>query len=106
MNFALGLYDQVILNHFRGFFNYYSLKVGSKNGLNGEFYPGPGTEMCDALVRDKSEKIIAEHVGYSSPLIEEFLKKRQVPEISVLEFSLVGQENFPLPEDYPYHLFN
>ena len=102
LNFALGLYDQVILNHFRGFFNYYSLKVGSKNGLNGEFYPGPGTEMCDALVRDKSEKIIAEHVGYSSPLIEEFLKNRQVPEISVLEFSLVGQENFPLPEDYPY----
>lgn len=102
LNFMLELYDKVILNHFRGFFQYYALDADAKDGLNGTFLDGPGRSISEVLDCYDQKKLIAEHIGYKDENLESFLEEERVADISDLEFSLTGDEGFLLPEEYTY----
>ena len=100
MKRCMKMYDVVRLDHFRGFYDYYSIPKG-KNAKHGEWKLGPGLELFKVL-EEKIEnlEVIAEDLGILSPGVHQLMKDTGYPGMKILQFAFNGGKDNPyLPEN-------
>ena len=99
---AARLYDGVRLDHFRGFYNYWSVPAG-RPATAGRWEPGPGRELIDAIRAAAPELfLLAEDLGDLDEGARAFPAACGVPGMRVLVFAFdSGPDNAYLPHNCP-----
>jgi 4-alpha-glucanotransferase len=89
MEHAASLYDLVRIDHFRGFESFWSVPFGSETARAGEWIPGPGDALFDALNGSLgSLPIVAEDLGVITPEVDRLRLGRDIPGMVVLQFDV------------------
>lgn len=98
---AQKLFDVVRIDHFRGFYEYYSVSAGSKNAINGEWRKGPGMKLVE-IIRScfPSLGIIAEDLGFLTKEAREFFRESGFPGMKVLQFAFDEKNSEYLPHNF------
>ena len=88
-----GLYDVIRIDHFRGFDEYYSIPYGREDAVIGQWEPGPGYELFEAMEKALGKlNIIAEDLGYITPTVRKLVKDTGFPNMKIMEFAFDGRE--------------
>ncbi len=106
IRYALGLYDILRIDHFRGFDTYYAIPYGETTARTGEWRTGPGMKLFSAVKKELGEDvpIVAEDLGELFPSVRTLLQETGFPGMKVLEFAFGGgADNDFLPHNYPEH---
>ena len=94
MKNAASLNDLVRIDHFRGFESYWSVPNGSETARNGEWVPGPGDALFEALQQSLGDlPIVAEDLGLITPEVDRLRLNHGLPGMVVLQFE-VGDPEF------------
>lgn len=106
MHHAFGFYDVLRIDHFRGFDEYYSIKYGSVDAIDGEWRKGPGFELFKTVKDELGEKnVIAEDLGFITESVRDLLRDCGFPGMKILEFAFdsrdTGETADYLPHNYP-----
>ena len=98
----LELYDLIRVDHFRGFAGYWSIPYGEETAINGEWIPGPGKELFEAIKNALGEiPIIAEDLGLITPDVIELRDHFNLPGMKILQFAFDSSEaNDYIPHNY------
>ena len=87
------LYDVIRIDHFRGFDEYYSIPYGREDAVIGQWEPGPGYELFEAMEKALGKlNIIAEDLGYITPTVRKLVKDTGFPNMKIMEFAFDGRE--------------
>lgn len=99
------MFDITRVDHFIGFANYYSVPANEKTARNGEWMPGPGKELFEAVKRELPDmRIVAEDLGAVSPKVRKLMDDAGYPGMKVMTFAFSGD---PFSEHLPkYHVKN
>ena len=98
---ALGIYDLLRIDHFRGFDTYWAIPAGSPTARTGKWENGPGMELFDALEAALGKlPIIAEDLGDLVPSVRKLLADSTFPGMKVLQFAFGGGDNEYLPHNH------
>lgn len=99
----LGLVDLVRLDHFRGFAAAWAVPYGERTAVRGEWAPGPGAGLFEALREALGElPIIAEDLGVITPDVEELRDHFGFPGMHILQFAFSSGPRCPsLPHNLP-----
>ncbi len=96
MKHATSLNDLVRIDHFRGFESFWSVPFGSKTARAGQWVPGPGDGLFEALKRALgSLPIVAEDLGVITPEVDKLRLDHGMPGMVVLQFE-VGDPEFDI----------
>ena len=99
---ALGIYDLLRIDHFRGFDTYWAIPAGSTTAKDGKWEIGPRMELFHALENALGKlPIIAEDLGDIVDCVRELLAESGVPGMKVLQFAFTGEDSVDLPHNYP-----
>ncbi len=95
--------DIIRLDHFRGFAGYWEVPAEMSTAEIGQWVPGPGPGIFDAIKNALGElPIIAEDLGFITPDVVEIQEKFELPGMKVLQFAFSTGPNDPfLPHNYP-----
>ena len=97
---ALGIYDLLRIDHFRGFDTYWAIPADSTTARTGKWENGPGMELFDALEAALGKlPIIAEDLGELFPSVRKLLADSTFPGMKVLQFAFGGGDNEYLPHN-------
>jgi 4-alpha-glucanotransferase len=98
---ALGIYDLLRIDHFRGFDTYWAIPAGSATARTGQWEQGPGMDLFRALEAALGKlPIIAEDLGELFPSVRQLLADSTFPGMKVLQFAFSGQDSEYLPHNY------
>ncbi len=102
MEHALRFFDLVRVDHFRGFANYWAIPADELTAVKGEWRPGPGEKLFEALQRTLGKlPVIAEDLGVITQDVIELRDKFELPGMRVLQFACGEDERNPfLPHHY------
>lgn len=103
MRQALGVYDIIRIDHFRGFESYYCIPYGDKNACRGKWRKGPDIELFNELKRELGDElpIIAEDLGLLTPAVNKLLKNTGFAGMKVLQFAFGSDtDNAYLPHNH------
>lgn len=102
LEFTLGLYDMVRIDHFRGFEKYYAIPFGAPDAVHGKWVKGPGYALWGAAKEKFGEmNVIAEDLGNITPAVKRLLKRTGFPGMKVLQFGFdSGPQNPYLPHSF------
>ncbi len=104
IRYALEWYDQLRIDHFRGFDTYYAIPYGAKTAQGGEWRTGPGMKLFRALKQELGEvPIIAEDLGELFPSVYQLLEDSGFPGMKVLQFAFGAGDSEYLPHNHPVH---
>ena len=93
MKHASSLNDLVRIDHFRGFESYWSVPYGSETAKSGEWIPGPGDGLFEALQDSLgSLPIVAEDLGVITPEVDKLRLDHGMPGMVVLQFDVADPE--------------
>ncbi|MCL2521880.1 MAG: 4-alpha-glucanotransferase [Erysipelotrichales bacterium] len=93
-------YDELRIDHFRGFSSYYSIPINSENAINGKWKKGPGFALFKHINLAMSDfPIIAEDLGLIDAKVRTLLKKTKYPGMKVLQFGLLDNKSEHNPEN-------
>lgn len=95
------LVDIARIDHFRGFEDYWSVPAGEETAINGQWVPGPGRGLFDA-VRDAlgDLPVVAEDLGMITKDVDELRESLGFPGMTVLQFAFgSGSDNLYLPHN-------
>lgn len=83
--------DIVRIDHFRGFESYWSIPFGSETARTGDWLPGPGSKLFDAL-RNAMGRLpfVAENLGVITPEVEALRNRYGFPGMRVLQFEVAS----------------
>jgi len=96
MKHAASLNDLVRIDHFRGFESFWSVPYGSDTARTGEWVPGPGDGLFEALQGALgSLAIVAEDLGVITPEVDKLRLDHGMPGMVVLQFE-VGDPEFDI----------
>ena len=100
---ALGIYDLLRIDHFRGFDEYYAIPYGDSTAKNGHWKPGPGMDLFNVLEKKLGKlPIIVEDLGFLTPSVKKLLKDSGFPGMKVIQFAFDSREDSDyLPHNYP-----
>lgn len=85
---ALDLYDQVRLDHFRGFEAYWEIPAGEPTAIKGEWIKGPGAELFSAIERVLGPlPLVAENLGVITAEVEALRNQFGFPGMAILQFA-------------------
>ncbi len=92
---ALGRYDTVRIDHFRGFESFFAIPYGDTDAKGGKWIKGPDTDLFDALKQEFGENlpIIAEDLGVITPAVRKMLSATAFPGMKVLQFAFDGDSS-------------
>ena len=98
----LVLYDIIRIDHFRGLAGYWSVPYGEKTAIKGEWIPGPGKEVFDAIKRGLGDiPIIAEDLGVMTDDVEDLRDSYNLPGMKILQFAFDSDDaNDYLPYNF------
>ena len=101
MKHCLSLHDVVRIDHFRGFYDYFSIPYGDSNARNGEWKLGPGMDLFIELEKSLGEmNVVVEDLGFLSPGAHKFVQESGYPGMKILHFAFNGGKDNPyLPEN-------
>ncbi|MBR4864938.1 MAG: 4-alpha-glucanotransferase [Oscillospiraceae bacterium] len=102
LGFAMGLYDMVRLDHFRGFEAYWSVPYGDATAKNGKWEKGPGMDFFDTVKKKLPQlELIAEDLGLLTQDVFDLRDGAGLPGMRVLEFAFDSREpSIYLPHTY------
>lgn len=113
---SLALVDLVRLDHFRGFEAYWSVRAGETTAIHGEWIPGPGAALFEAIAMavaphdaagqpDLAEvPLIAEDLGMITEPVHALRLQFELPGMNVLQFQLPGSDHEPYaPEKHEFN---
>jgi 4-alpha-glucanotransferase len=84
----LKIYDQVRLDHFRAFSEYWEVPFGSESAKSGKWKPGPGATFFKALQSAIGKlPLIAEDLGEISAEVYQLRDEFKLPGMKVLQFA-------------------
>ena len=100
MRAALERFDEVRIDHFRGFESYWYVPAECESAKDGKWVKGPGIKPFEAMKRELGPlPVIAEDLGVIGPEVEALLAKTGFPGMRVLQFGFLGDERH-LPHRY------
>lgn len=104
--FSAKRFDAMRIDHFIGIVQYYAIPSGEDTAMHGEWLPGPGEELIQAINAAKGScRIVAEDLGSLTPQVRELLIRTGYPGMKVLEFAFdSGPDNEHLPCHYPKNI--
>jgi len=80
--------DLVRIDHFRGFESYWAVEFGAETAREGEWLPGPGDGLFQAMHAALGGlPIVAEDLGVITPAVDSLRLKHQIPGMKVLQFA-------------------
>ena len=98
---ALGIYDLLRIDHFRGFDTYWAIPADSPTARTGKWENGPGMDLFRALEAALGKlPIIAEDLGDLVPSVRKLLADSTFPGMKVLQFAFGGGDNEYLPHNH------
>ena len=102
LRYAASVFDQVRIDHFRGFSGYYAVNAKAQTAANGHWCAGPGSEFVRSIkIALPDLKVIAEDLGYLTPDVRALLKESGFPGMKVLQFAFDSREDSDyLPHNY------
>jgi len=93
---ALGLFDMVRLDHFRGFEAYWEVRGGETTAIHGRWLKGPGEKFLSALQHAIGDlPIVAENLGVITPEVEKLRHDFDLPGMSLLQFAFGNDPQGP-----------
>ena len=94
------IYDSIRIDHFRGFYEYFSTKKG-KPARDGKWSKGPGLDFCKMVRKTFPDlDIIAEDLGFLTDDTREFFKKSTFDTMKVLLFAFDERNSEYLPHNH------
>jgi 4-alpha-glucanotransferase len=103
MRGALALVDRVRLDHFRGFEGYWEIPAGAATAQDGEWRPGPGGRLFEALGRELGPlPLVAEDLGVITPEVEALRRRFGFPGMAVLQFAFGNDPQAPTFRPHRY----
>lgn len=87
---ALGLFDLVRLDHFRGFVAAWEVPAGAPNAQGGSWVKGPGLTLFQAI--GENLPLVAEDLGFITPDVLELRDNLGLPGMAILQFAFNPQE--------------
>ena len=102
---ALGIYDLLRIDHFRGFESYYAIPAGNKTAAGGHWEKGPDRAFINAIHETLGQGgIIAEDLGYLTPEVKTMLAASGYPGMKIMQFAFDSREpGSYLPYTYPHN---
>ena len=103
---ALGLFNMLRLDHFRGFEAYWKVPASEHTAINGEWIKGPGATFFEAVQSALGPlPIIAENLGVITPEVEALRKRFDYPGMAILQFAFGKDPQGPAfrPHNYEPH---
>ena len=95
---AFRMADAVRIDHFRGFAAGWTVPAGAKTAMEGEWVPGPGKRLFDAVRAALGDvPLIAEDLGVITEDVRELLAAVGVPGMKVLQFGFSTDDAEHLP---------
>ncbi len=97
LHHTFSLFDEVRIDHFRGFAGYYAVPAGDKDARKGRWHAGPGKDFIAVIAEEFPEqRIIAEDLGYLTDDVRELLSYSGFPGMKVLQFAFQAEsEHLP-----------
>ena len=94
--------DIIRIDHFRGFEAYWAVPYGDDTAINGQWEPGPGIDLFNAIKSQLGElPIIAEDLGLMTQGVIDLREATTFPGMKILGFAFdSGEENDYLPHTY------
>ena len=94
--------DIIRIDHFRGFEAYWAVPYGDDTAINGQWEPGPGIDLFNAIKSQLGElPIIAEDLGLMTQGVIDLREATGFPGMKILGFAFdSGEENDYLPHTY------
>jgi 4-alpha-glucanotransferase len=90
MRHSLSRVDLVRLDHFRGFESFWSVPVRAKTARKGQWEPGPGAALFDALHQALGDlPIVAEDLGAITQKVDALRERYKIPGMKVLQFEVM-----------------
>ena len=91
---SLRRFDAVRLDHFIGFYNYFSMTPQPDENAPGEWLPGPAEHLFEAILRQYPDApLIAEDLGVMKPEVHQLRDKFDFPGINVFQFMFDFRRN-------------
>lgn len=85
--------DLVRIDHFRGFESFWAVRFGAETAREGEWLPGPGDGLFDAIKAALGNlPIVAEDLGLITPEVEGLRRRHGIPGMKVLQFTVADPE--------------
>jgi len=102
---ALHQVDVFRIDHFRGFAAYYEIPASCETAEQGEWVPGPGRALFDAIERQLGAlPIVAEDLGLITPDVIALRDALDFPGMKILQFGFNGDaSNEFLPHNWQRH---
>lgn len=100
---ALGRYDVIRIDHFRGFAQYWEVPAGEETAVNGKWVDGPGGHFFETLQKELGDDlpIIAEDLGDIDETVTDLRDQFHLPGMKVMQFAFGGKPSDPfLPHNY------
>ena len=101
--FNLKLFDQIRIDHFRGFVNYWEIPAEEQTAVKGEWRDVPTNDFFDTLRKKfKVLPFIAEDLGIITDQVREVIKNLGLPGMKILLFAFNAEkkDNLYLPHNY------
>ncbi len=96
---ALGTYDLVRIDHFRGIDRYYEIDADAKTAQHGEWKEGPKEKLFEGV--ECAGRVIAEDLGVMDDGVKKLIERTGFPGMKVLLFAFDGnEENEFLPHNF------
>lgn len=90
---ALPVYDQIRIDHFRGFESYWAVPAGAANARGGTWEKGPSMDLFRRVFDAFPDKpIIAEDLGDIDQAVRDFLRRTGLPGMKVMQFAFAPQD--------------
>jgi 4-alpha-glucanotransferase len=102
VRWSLELFDQIRIDHFRGFVACWEIPAGDPTAQNGRWIDTPGRELFSSLKKKLGDlPIIAENLGVITPEVENLREEFGFPGMRVLQFAFGGDAtNDHLPHNH------
>lgn len=100
---ALGVFDMVRIDHFRGFDSFFAIDPKEDTAVNGKWLEGPKMKLFEAFKNEIGENlpIIAEDLGFLTESVKKLLEDTGYPGMKVIEFAFDERESGDyLPHNY------
>jgi len=107
MRAALGLFDMVRMDHFRGFQAFWEVPASETTAIRGQWVKGPGAELFRSLVAALGRlPLVAENLGVITPEVEAIREEFGFPGMAILQFAFGKDPQGPSfrPHNYPRNL--
>jgi 4-alpha-glucanotransferase len=102
LSHLMSCFDAIRLDHFRGFESYWEVPADARNAIDGQWRPGPGKAVFDAVNAGLERlPIIAEDLGLITPAVHALREECGFPGMRVLQFAFADSAANPyLPHNY------